>query len=362
MKSVLIIGNNFGGKIANDGGSIKIALYKECLEQNGYETLIVDLYQWKRHAIKSIFLINRYIKKCDVILIMGGPNGSRVLIPLVNFLNKSKKKRTVYCPLGIGVFEKLIDKLDPEQVNSFINCKNFFGIKDPKIKKALERINCIIPQNEVLTNLYKKFYSLNNVHTLLNFRNVDIKKREYYQHSPFKIIYLSRIARNKGIFLLLEVISQMKNIELNIYGDIQLNKDDFSTFNEYLSKNNNIKYCGICNVKDSINILYEHDLLCLPTKYIGEGTPGVYIESIIAGTPVLLSAYSQAKELIDDGFNGFICKVNDCLSLKEKILSIMNSDLKKVSFHSQEKARQFLFSRNKKEFFTYIIGEDLMYE
>ena len=355
MKKVLLIGNSGDGKDVRDGGSIKVVLYKKCLEKSGNTVELVNLLNWKKHPFSLIGQIKQGIKNNDVILIMGGPNGSRVLIPLINRLNKKCNKRTVYCPLGIGVVEKTIKKLKSNEANDFIKCHNFFNINDSKMGNALKKMSLIIPQNNTLANLYKNFYKIDNVETLSNFRDIDVVPRNYMKHNPFKIIYLSRIKENKGIFLLIDAVNKIDNVSLDIYGDLQLTHEEESKFN--CSLNEKIKYCGTCDSETSIEVISQYDLFCLPTKYKGEGTSGAYIESLIAGTPVLLSSYSQAMELVKDGVNGFIFELNNLDNLINKIKQISKEDIANVSKNEQILAQKYTFEHNKSQFLNLILGD-----
>lgn len=356
MKNVLLIGKYGEGQNISDGGSLKVRLYKECLEQNGVQVTLLDLYNWKKKIIRSLLYLKKQIKNNDCILIMGGPNGSRKLIPLVNRFNRRYHKRTVYCPLGIGTIENIIKDLDSKSVNEFINCQNFFDIRDDKMANSLSKLSLIIPQNDTLTTLYKTFYKLDNVETVLNFRNVLIEPRKYILHKPFKIIFLSRIAENKGIFLLMEAVSKIDDVILDIYGEKQLTEDEQLSFDSMINSNDRINYNGICDFDKCIYLLKEYDLFCLPTKYVGEGTSGAFIESLIAGTPTLLSSYSQAKELVKDGKNGFLFEINSLNDLINKITIIKNSDISSISAESQKLAKRYVFEYNKDDFLKSILG------
>lgn len=357
MQRVLLIGNTRGKVDVYDGGSIKVNLYKQCLESCGVEVELIDLFNWKKHPISLLIGLINNIKKCNSVLIMGGPKGSRLIIPLVVRLNKKTKVRTVYCPLGTGTIEHITKGLNDKETVDFINGVNFYNRHDNKMQKYLSKLSIIIPQNATLTNLYKKFYELNNVETLLNFRNTAIVKRTYKPHKPFKVIYLSRVAKEKGILLLMEAINELDDVSLDIYGQMQLNESELVTFNTML-RNPRINYKGICNFSNTISLLSDYDLFCLPTMYKGEGTSGSFIESLIAGTPALLSSYSQAKELVEDNVSGFIFELGNKQDLINRLMIIKNADLVSVSKKSQLTAEKYLFSYNKDNFIRLILGDE----
>lgn len=358
MKKIAIIGNNASNLSINDGGRLKIRLYSNLLKKEGYDVDIIDLNKWKFHIFKTIRKIRKSIKNKEKIIVMAGPNGCRYIIPIVNYLNRKRESTIVFCPLGVGTIDFLLKKLDPLKVNDFITCKNFNGIRDEKMGKILSDFQYIVVQNESLKHCYEKFYNLSNVVVLKNFRYFPNETYKFTNiNNTLKMVYYSRVCENKGIFDLIKAINEIDssistNISLDIYGDIQC--DDK---NDFLGKQTkNIKYCGIIKQEDSVKMLSNYDLFVLPTKYHGEGTPGSLIESFIAGTPVLVSSYSQAKDLIKEGFNGFIFKINDVESLKSKIIEIskMIGIVRSMRKNVLDFSKIFLYESNKNDFLNYL--------
>lgn len=358
MKKICIIGNNANGNPVTDGGRIKIRLFVELLSKVS-KVSILDLCNWKKKIFSIIREIKRAVNENDVILIMAGPNGCRQIIPLVNFFNQKMKKRVVFCGLGIGTLDKLVCKKSIEFTTSFLN--GDITLKDNFMKKQLKKIDCILVENQTLLNCYKKTYAINNVFVLPNFRNTKIKKRQYEQNDVFKIIFLSRVTENKGILDLVQCVKDLLldkfSVKLDIYGELQLSKNNVVKFNSYLC--DEIAYHGQVSPNESLEKIKQADLFCLPTKYNGEGMPGAVVESLIVGTPVLLSNYSQAKNIIQDGCNGILCNLNDINDLKNKLIYCYNNYelLKKISFQSQEYSKQFVFSTYENTFYNYILGD-----
>lgn len=360
-KRVCIIGNNASGRSISDGGRIKIRLYKDLLLKEGIDAHIIDLDDWSKHIFRTCFQIKKAIKGKETILIMAGPNGSRKLIPLVNALNKKKQCRVVYCPLGIGTIEKAICRLSKEEVNEFISTETFFGVKDDKIGRELRKLDCILAQNEVICNCYKKFYGLSNVVVLNNFRCTGFQKKEYSKDGPLSLVFLSRVCEEKGIFDLIDAVKELngkgQRLRLDIYGDLQFHDAQEKRFRTLLDAN--IRYLGIAKKESVIETIGKYDLFVLPTKYIGEGTSGALIEAFISGTPALVSSYSQAKTLIEDGHDGFIFKLGNKEDLAKKLLYLSEnrSVLESVGVAAQQKAVIYTYDYNRPIFLNGILGD-----
>lgn len=361
MKKICIIGNNAHGQTITDGGRIKIRLYAKKIVEEGAEVHIVDLDGWKKHILKTVLKIRKEIKICDRIIIMAGPNGCRKIIPIVNFFNRKKYKCIVFCPLGIGTLDVLINKLTPDQTNKFMTCENFFNISDDKMKKHLEKININVLQNEIIRKVYQQFYGLKNCYVLENFRDAE-PIANFSQRKGLNLIYLSRVNTSKGIFDLLEVVEEMNKdglaVYLDIYGEIQLDENEKQCFAHFLDESH-IFYKGKLGNNLVPKTINKYDIFCFPTKYHGEGTPGVLIESFFAGTPCLISSYSQANLFVEDNRDGFIFKINDKKDLKNKLIYIFNNKniLEKMRVEVLKKAARFTYNFNRETFISLFIGE-----
>lgn len=324
---ICFIGNNANGEKISDGGRIKMRTIMSMLEKNGHDINVVDLVNWKYRFFSIIKQVKKALIENDFIFLMAGPNGSRVLIPILVFLNRKKRKKLIFCPVGLGTIDKIVRDLDGKQLNDFINCVDFFGKKDKKMGNKLSYFYKVLPENSVLFELYNKFYNLNNLALLPNFRKGLIHKRVYQKRdNNLNIVFLSRVCEEKGVLDLINVVKKLNksnfNITLDIYGEIQF-KNKNVLFEE-LDKE--IRYNGECDNSQSYDILLNHDLLCLPTKYYGEGTPGVVVESFFVGTPCLISNYSQVRSLIKNGFNGFVYEFQNNSELEKRIIEIYKTD------------------------------------
>jgi UDP-glucose:(heptosyl)LPS alpha-1,3-glucosyltransferase len=115
---------------------------------------------------------------------------------------------------------------------------------------------------------------------------------------------------------------KMKNISNKNY---ILYAIGFNPHNEILnlSLDLNIKYLGKISEEDLIKYYQISDLLLLPSYY--DPFPLVVLEAMACGAVPIVTPFTGASEIIDQGKNGFI--VNDEKDLTEKILMLIKSDL-----------------------------------
>jgi len=328
---IAIIGNSTDRKSSfpTDGGRLKVLRFKSALVREGFDVTIVDLENWKAHPFLLIFRIYKALRENISILIMGGPKGCRTLIPLVNFLNRPTKRRVVFCPLGLGTIDQTVAQLSNDRMTDFLKNQRFGGLSDPKMAIQLKKLDKIIPQNDLLTKTYESFYGISNCQTIFNFRLTETATQQIIddlEKIPLKLLFISRVNTEKGIFDLLDAVKEVNAkfpfpiFSLDIYGEIQLTPEESTQFSEKL--NAEIHYEGLLKNEDVYKTICAHYMVVLPTKYYGEGTPGIIVESLICGVPVIASSFSQVSAVIDDDKDGFIFALGKKEDLKKTLLYV----------------------------------------
>ena len=183
------------------------------------------------------------------------------------------------------------------------------------------------------TNIMKKNLlnmGLNNVAVLPNFRQIDFEITKINKiELPFKLVYFSRVVREKGVELAIEAVERINrknnSLILDIYGPIQRNYRGL--FEKILTKaNSKISYKGI--IEPTRNNMYEvlskYDLMVFPTYYQGEGFPGAILDSFISGVPVLASDWKYNSEMIKEGETGKLFVSQNIEDLTEKLEFLTN--------------------------------------
>lgn len=367
---ITIIGNvtNPNGEQLLDGASLKVALYEKVLVNEGYDVSVIELINWKKRPIMLIHNIRNSVINSDIVLIMGGPKGSRVVIPLCNFFNKNKRTRLVYPMIGTGTLNRKIRHLSVKDVKKFLKSPKDFNISDKRIGRNLAKLDVVMPENELLSDCYRKFYGLKNVVTITNFRQYDyrpLQKKILVEYkNKMKFAFFSRVSFDKGIFDAITAIQQINDEAgkslciLDIYGELQLNEDEKSLFMNSL--NDNIQYKGVINNENALIVLSEYDFLIFST-HLNEGTPGTITEALIAGVPVISSNYPHVSDIIKEGYNGFIFELGNVSSLKAQINNIFSlpvDEINIMNLNAYESGNQFTYEFNRKKLLSLITGEN----
>jgi glycosyltransferase involved in cell wall biosynthesis len=139
-----------------------------------------------------------------------------------------------------------------------------------------------------------------------------------------RLIFLTRIQRQKGSLILLEALRLLAQenstkVTCDFYGPILEDREEFL---HRLEATPGAHYCGVMQAGTTCDLIAAYDVLVLPTYYATEGHPGVIIEAMQAGVPVISTQHRAIPELITHGENGFLAPIRDSHTLAEMIKRI----------------------------------------
>lgn len=362
-KKICLIGNNGFGKPVFDGQRIKVRTYKTVLESEGFNVELIELDKPLRNLLGIFSKIKKGIKANDIIVLIASDNGERVLIPYINRINRKYKKRFIFSQIGTSFLFPYIKNMTEDQKRDFFHNHNFLNYK-PKTKTVnnLKKIDVILTETQLINDTFSAFFGLDNCHFITNFRFVKQPSNDVHLLNN-KLMYLSRVTTKKGIFDLINVVTDInKNtsirLSLDIFGTIYLSKGENDLFKSLLS--DGISYCGELNQDDVLNTIQKYDFLCFPTKCEGEGTPGCIIESLIAGVPVVSSDFTQSDELLTSGVDSIVYDINNSKNMKDDLINIYTHKDKYNSLRSGAyiSGSKFTYFYNRENFLQLIRGEN----
>lgn len=135
------------------------------------------------------------------------------------------------------------------------------------------------------------------------------KSREYF-------IYVSRLEKSKGIFMLLEAFRQLADITLLIVGT----GPDETAVHDFITKNQmkNVRLNGHTSHSEVLSLLYHAKALLFPTQWY-EGFPVVLAESFSVGTPVIGSNIGNTAAIIKHNKTGLLFQHNNTADFVDRI-------------------------------------------
>lgn len=160
-------------------------------------------------------------------------------------------------------------------------------------------------------------------------------------NSRLSIVFLSRINRMKNLSLALEVVSRVRHpIDFAIFGPVSDRQywEDCQKKIAKLPPNINVVYHGNVEHKDVVPTLSQFDVFFLPT--FGENYGHVIAESLIAGTPVLISDRTPWRNLSGLGIGwdlplespkGFVDQIELLAQMERRDLEVIRENVRSYS-------------------------------
>lgn len=181
-----------------------------------------------------------------------------------------------------------------------------------------------------------------------------------------RILFLSNFVRSKGVFEFLEAMKKLK--EQNSNFEALLVGDNFDiTLQEvvdYIKKNDlsdNVKASGPRYNTEKFKTIGSCDIFVMPTYF--ELFPGVVLEAMQCGKPIVSTTTGAIPEIIDDGVNGLLVEPKNVDQLAEKIQYLVQHPHIAGSFGNAAKDkfdREFTlirFEENMKKVFEQVLAQ-----
>ena len=223
-----------------------------------------------------------------------------------------------------------------------------------KIARKLYKIALKIPKKVFFQNPYdrKLFFKLKLVDRkkaeLIPGSGIDIKKFKPYQKSDcsnslVKFLFIARLVKDKGLLEYIDAAKILKQkykdiVEFAIIGAFYPNNPTAITkeqMDEWVDSGI-VNYLGVSdNIKE---VIAKYDCIVLPSYR--EGLSRVLLEAASMAKPIVTTNVPGCKDVVDDGVNGFLCKVKSATSLAnsiEKVINLSKEDRDIMGYKSREK-------------------------
>lgn len=229
-------------------------------------------------------------------------------------------------------------------------------------KSTASKIDLLLTMNREDFQIAKKYSLCRNIQ-FINGMGINTEKFPVISSEKIKNYRSSLgISENDFVFLCVGEFSDRKNQKLiiNAFSDfakIKTNSvllfagngeflDEAKQLAEFKEISHKVQFLG--QISD-MNILYRSSQAVISSSH-SEGLPFNIMEALECNIPVVASNVKGHKDLIIDGFNGFLFDDNDKKALFEKMLAITDNDT-----YKDIKQNSFLESKYKSEEATEIL-------
>lgn len=171
---------------------------------------------------------------------------------------------------------------------------------------------------------------------------------ERMQSDIFKVIFIGSLNQRKGISYLLDALAEMNNVELTIVTR--------GIYDASLIANYNFPIHVIVDVPHEKLQKALHQAHCFVLPSILEGFGQVILEAMATGIPVIATENTAAKDIIENGIDGFITPIRDIQSIKVSLEKLQTDTAfaQKMGKAACEKAKIYTWEKFRNDFVTYV--------
>lgn len=336
MKKISVIGLFCTGMDISDGQSVKTRIVTQEIENYlgpGHVERI-DTYNWKKHPVQLLKRSVMAVRHSKNVVFMTDEGGIKVFPWLLCVANIFHNCSLHYVVVGGWLIHFL-------KKHSFIRTclKKFSGIyvETTVMKNALEDLG------------FENIVLMPNVKPL---KPVTLQQLSIQHQIPFRFCTFSRVMKEKGIDDAVEAICAVNTLfgktvcTLDIFG--QVDPDQSEWFENFqTSFPSEVRYCGVIDYAQSVDVLKDYFALLFPTEFFTEGVPGTIIDAYAAGIPVIAAKWESFADVIDDGVTGIGYTFGKQECLKEIIASLVKhpETAHSMKVNCLQKAYQYLPSK-----------------
>lgn len=199
-------------------------------------------------------------------------------------------------------------------------CATMHDVCNKSIIKGAEKSRKLFAISECVKKDIEQKLGLNAI-LVTNGIHPEKINHDFYPKQRFVVVQISRLDHTKkGQHILIESISNLRKLGLDVYADIIGNgpsKDYLVELSMKLGLSDCVKFLGEKDQQYIYEHLHEYNLLIQPSIYEGFGL--TVTEAMAAKVPVLVSNHQGPLEIINDGAFGYSFTNGDIQDCTEKI-------------------------------------------
>jgi len=187
-----------------------------------------------------------------------------------------------------------------------------------------------------------------------------------YKEKEFENIkdihYIGNFYKWKGVEFLITSMKYFKNLNLRIIGKGK-EKEELDLLVNLLGLKN-IEFLGFKKTEEVLETLKQSQLTVIPnipSKYSKYSSPIKLYEYMGTSNIVIAADMDTIKEVVIDGYNGFLFKSGDLESFKktlQRVISLSNGELQAIAYNAYETSKTFTWEKRAKSIVEF--SKDLL--
>lgn len=259
----------------------------------------------KRSLLNSAYFFLNFIVNipfCDIVMFNFSDNGVVKIFPTLVKISKLFRKKIVLRKFG-GSLEIFFNECSKKQRNTTL--------------ESISKCDLILFETKAgIHHLKKNLSGPINIHWFPNNREALPLRKDSSKKSG-DIVFISRISDEKGVADIIKIAQRLSpEYKFHLYGNIADAK-----YEDFDWSANGVIFHGTIESSNVPEILSQAHLLILPSYY-REGYPGIIIEALSVGLPVIATNVGGIPEMIQNKIEGIIVTPGDINGLVTAIKSI----------------------------------------
>ena len=291
-------------------GNMSEIYEKEVKELYQLPKLFSSKSQWKDfifHILKS--------RSINIIFLAGSTYGYELLSEIKQHFPHIKVVNPIYLPFG--------------QID---NNKRFYDYIDVTILENQSLTDAMDWANPIKQKVIQNGVDIEDFQPTVQSMILDSKITD----EKFVISFIGRFSQQKcpDVFLnILMRLQQYDNLNFIMAGDGELYPEIFKLIQKFQLEDR-VSLPGFINSKEYLGL---SNLLILPSE--SEGRPNIVLESLAMGVPVIASSVGGLPEIIQDGYNGFLCQSGNVNDFLNRIKEVLNNQ--ELYLNMRKNAREY---------------------
>lgn len=229
----------------------------------------------------------------------------------------------------------------------------------PLARRALQNADLLLLQTRALCATFEDDAATSSASWWPTTRDLE-RSTPLDRPAARRFLFLGQLRREKGVAEALEAARALPSgATLTVHGPPM---PGFAL--EPLLDHASCRYGGTLTPAEIPSVLEAHDALVFPSYHEGEGMPGVIVEALQLGLPVIASDWRSIGELVEDRCNGLLVQPRDASSLAEALTSLTTDEalfasLRAGALATGDRLRGREWNPRLIEWMAALVGDDL---
>lgn len=192
------------------------------------------------------------------------------------------------------------------------------------MKFLFAKTNLIISPSQFLLDFYRERGFFKNLKTAVLPNPVQLPppSPKQRQGPTLRLLYVGHLSKAKGIAGLVEVMLRLHTmpLTLKVIGKGPL----MTTLKKKADYDSRISFYGWLSQENVRKLFSDSDVVVVPTLCY-DNSPTVVFEALSSGVPVIVSDIGGAKEIVRDGYNGWVFEADNWSALGQLLTRLATS-------------------------------------